>query len=212
MTTSVPSAGTSPFSHLARNPSAAIAGRASDDDKKKDEEEAAAKKKAEEDKKKDEEEAAAKKKAEDDKKKEEKAEDDKKKEDAKKKGKADDGDDDSDRDDDENPEARAARARERGRIRAIVTSEAGKLNPVGAMHIATGTSMSRRQAIEMVHAMGAPAASEPPRPTDPLRDRMAGVKTPDVGAGDTQQPANAGTAQATAAAIVAAGKKRRGEV
>jgi hypothetical protein len=207
MSTSVPSAGASPFSHLARNAQPAVAGKASDDDdkKKKDEEEA----KRAEDKKKEDEEA---KKAEDKKKEDEeaaakkKADDKKKEEDAKK---ADD--DDGDTNDEKDPEARAARARERGRIRAIVTSDAGKLNPVGAMHLATGTSMSRSQAIETLHAMGVPAAAaEPARQTDTLRDRMATVKNPDVGPDGAQAPA-AGSVQATAAAIVAAGKKRRGE-
>lgn len=207
MSASVPTVA-SPFSHLARNAPPVVAGKASDDDdkKKKDEEEA----KRAEDKKKEDEEA---KKAEDKKKEDEeaaakkKADDKKKEEDAKK---ADD--DDGDTNDDKDPDARAARARERGRIRAIVTSDAGKLNPVGAMHLATGTSMSRSQAIETLHAMGAPAAAaEPARLTDTLRDRMANVRNPDVGPDGAQPPANAGTAKATADAIIAAGKKRRGE-
>jgi hypothetical protein len=198
---SVPSAGKSQFAHLAR--------KAEDDDDD-------AKKKAEEDKKKEdkEEEEKAKKKAEDDKKKEEetaakkKAEDDKKKEDEE--AKADDGDDDSDKDDDDDAKARAARARERGRIRAIVTSDAGKANPVGAMELACGTSMTRKHAIGMLKAMGVPAPAAS-KPTDALRSRMAGVDAPDVGNDAPGAGANASPVNATAAAIVAAGKKRRGE-
>lgn len=210
MSTSVPSVA-SPFSHLARNPAPAGKGASDDDDKKKKDEEA---KRAEGEKK--EEEDAKKKAEEEDKKKKDdeeakkKAEDDKKKEDAKKKNKADDGDDDSDRDDDENPEARAARARERGRIRAIVESDAASVNMKAATRFALRTRMSRDEAIAHLEGMEPSVAAEPARATDPLRDRMAGVKSPDVGAGDAAPPAP-GSAQATAQAIIAAGKKRRGE-
>ena len=218
--TSVPSAGTSPFAHLARN---ARAAEDEEDDKKKD-----AKEEGEEDDEEDEDKKSKKSKkakkakkaedgdddmddedaaAEDDEECEE--DDDKKKS---KKSKKADGDDDSDREDDDDPEARSARARERGRIRAIVTSDAGKLNPVGAMELACGTSMSRRQAIGTLRAMGAPIGASTPRQTDALRNRMAGVETPEIGAGDDARPdANASPVNATAAAIIAAGKKRRGE-
>jgi hypothetical protein len=211
---SVPNAGKSPFAHLARGTA-----KAADDDDKDDKKKDAAKDDGEEDDEEDDDKKSkkAKKKADDgdddsDDASAEEGDDDKDdKKKSKKSKKADDGDDDDgDRDDDDDADARAARARERGRIRAIVTSDAGKLNPVGAMELACGTSMSRNQAIGTLRAMGVPAAAEPKK-TDALRSRMAGEPAPDVGAGDAQPPAAAGSAQATAAAIIAAGKKARGE-
>ena len=220
--------GTSPFAHLARPPKAADG---DDDTKKKDD--AAKKAKADEDgdddskkddKKKDDAKKAKKAKADDgagkDADDEDSADedgdddskkDDKKKDDAKKakKAKADDGDDSDDMEDEEqDKDARVARARERSRIRAILVSEPGKANPVAAAHLATGTSMPRGQAIEMLAAMqagqvGASAAAEPRR--DNLRDRMAEVPNASVGAEDQRPAPN------LAAQIIAAGKKRRGE-
>lgn len=213
---SVPNAGKSPFAHLARNAPAAA------EDDKEDKDKNTAEDEGEEDDEEDESEDDKAKKAKKTKKakkakKAKPAEDgddddadaDDGDDDDDEEAKA-DGDDDSDKDDEDDPEARAARARERGRIRAIVTSGAGKLNPVGAMELACGTSMSRRQAIGMLHAMGAPAAAAP-RQTDGLRNRMAGVDAPEIGSGDAGSDANASPVKATAAAIVAAGKKRRGE-
>lgn len=191
-------AASSPFAHLAsgRTKTAAeveadrvAAAKAEEDDQKKKDDEA--KKKA------DEEEAA--KKAEEDERK-------KKDEDAKKGKKSEDGDDDTDRDDDAEPDARAARARERGRVRAILLSEPGKLNPAAAAHLATGTSMSRRQAIEMLSAMQAGATPAAGGPRDQLRDRMNNAPNPDVGAGGPD-----GSGATLADRIVLAGKKRRGE-
>jgi hypothetical protein len=78
------------------------------------------------------------------------------------------------------------------------------------MELACGTSMSRRHAIGTLRAMGAPIASSS-RPADGLRNRMAAVETPEIGSGDAHSDANANPVKATAAAIVAAGKKRRGE-
>jgi hypothetical protein len=186
---------TSPFAHLARPAPAAAAPRAAEEDKKEKDKPA----------------------GEDDKKKPD-AEEDKKKPDAEDPKECPestseeddpemaDGDDDSDRDDDGNPETRKARGRERGRIRAILLSEPGKANPVGAAHLACGTAMSRKQAIEMLAAIGpAPAAAAPEPKKDALRDRMATVETPRVTSGD---PASAPT---LAQQIIAAGKKRRNE-
>ena len=200
---------TSPFAHLARTPKATDG---DDDTKKKDD--AAKKAKAEDDesekddtKKKDDAKKAKKAKADDEGDDEEKEDaedgddesekdDTKKKDDAKKakKAKADDGDDADDMEDEEpGKDARAARARERSRIRAILVSEPGKANPVAAAHLATGTSMPRGQAIEMLAAMqagqvgaSASAAAEPRR--DNLRDRMAEVPNAAVGSED-QRPA-----------------------
>ena len=178
---------TSPFAHLARPPKAAE----SDDDKKKDD---AKKAKADGD--------------------DDKSDDDDKK--AKgKKAKAEDEDDSEMEDEEDDKDARAARARERSRIRAILVSEPGIANPVAAAHLATGTAMPRGQAIEMLAAMQAlsttmhveqpgAAAAEPRR--DNLRDRMAEVPNPVVGAEGTR------TAPSMAEQIVLAGKKRRGEV
>ena len=216
-------ASTSPFAHLARAPKAADG---DDDTKKKDD--AAKKAKADDegegddtkndDKKKDDAKKAKKAKADDGDDKDsddgddadEDSDDDKKKDDAKKakKAKADDGDDDDMEDEEQDKDARAARARERSRIRAILVSEPGKANPVAAAHLATGTSMPRAHAIEMLAAMqagqvGAGAAAEPRR--DNLRDRMAEVPNASVGAEDQRPAPN------LAAQIIAAGKKRRGE-
>jgi hypothetical protein len=188
----------------------------SDDDKKKDDEA----KKAEEDKEKDakkkaEEEEKAKKAEEDKKKKDDeakKAEEDKKKEDEESKaaraaGRVPiNGDEDSDRSDETDDVTRSARERERGRIRAIVLSEAGVINPVLAMHMALGTSTPRAQVIEMMTGMVASGIVpvEPAR-SDSLRDRMAANPNPTVGAGDARPAPN------LAQQIVAADKKRRGE-
>jgi hypothetical protein len=203
MAGTVPAVGTSPFSHLAR----AVGGQATSDDNEPKKPVAAAAAEDDKDEDKDKEKDKAKKaKAEDS---EDDAEgDDKDKEKDSKKSKKskaaddEDGDDDTDREDDDKPEARAARARERGRIQAIVLSDAGKANPVAAMQLACGTSMSRKQAINMLAAFG-PAAVSAPR--DGLRDRMALVPQPAVGAGGEQPAAN------LAQQIILAGAKARGE-
>jgi hypothetical protein len=198
----VPNAGKSPFAHLAGVIQNAKADNGDDDD------EAKKAKKAEEEKKEDDEA----KKAEEDKKKDDeakakKAEEDKKKEDDEDEAKAkSEGDDESDDKDDKKPDARTARAHERGRIKAILLSEPGKANPVAAAHLATGTSMSRSQAIEMLSAMQASAPATAATVSDKLRGRMANETIPAVGAGDVQGSPN------LAQQIVAAGKKRRGEI
>lgn len=117
-----------------------------------------------------------------------------------------DDDDEGDRRDDTKSKARAARGRERGRIRAILTSAAGKQNPVAAAELATGTSMPRQQAVAMLMAIG-PAAEAAPAPAarDALRERMAKVDVPNVGASDDKPNPN------LAQQIVLAGKKARGE-
>lgn len=117
-----------------------------------------------------------------------------------------DGDDDSDREDDDDPDARHARARERGRIKAILLSDVGKRNPAAAAHLATGTSMSRKQVIQTLAAMEAAmpqAASGAGR--ESLRNRMTTVKDPALGAGGETVAPN------LAQQIVQAGKKARGE-
>jgi hypothetical protein len=201
---SVPAAGKSPFAHLARN-----APRAAEDEKDEKDESASEDEECEEDDEDTENEKKTKKtkKAKKAKKAEEDDDDADAAEDDEEDGDEDmsEGDDDSDKDDDAKAATRAARARERGRITAIVTSKAGKANPVAAMEIACATSMSRRQAIGLLQAMGAPAASA--KSSDSLRSRMANEAQPDVGSGDGEQ-----VAPNLAQQIILAGKKRRGEV
>jgi hypothetical protein len=59
-------------------------------------------------------------------------------------------------------------------------------------------------------ALGAQICAAAPRQTDALRSRMAGVDMPEIGS-DSRPDASANPVTATAAAIIAAGKKRRGE-
>jgi archaellum component FlaD/FlaE len=193
-TASVP-ATRSPFAHLGKSQAA---GAVVDDAA------ALAAKKAEEDEKakKEEEEAKAKKKAED----EAKA----KKEEEEAAAQEDDGDDEDDEDEDEDDKkkktkakVKAIRMKERDRIRAIVTSEAGLANPKLACDLALNSSMPRDQALAILR--GSPAASTETR-TDALRDRMAHTAQIDIGVSETQSSAT------LAQQIVAAGKKRRGEV
>jgi hypothetical protein len=195
-------AGASPFATLRRN-NAAVKAKAEDDKKDDDDEK---KSKAEDDKKDDEDEKKSK--AEDDKKDDEdekksKAEDDKKDdEDEKKskKSKSDDGDGDD-------PEARI-RASERARIRAIAESEAGRANPDAAYELAIGTDMPAATAIALLRSIG---PKSQPSSRESLRERMAETPQPDIGAGDANAAPAPGDRKALAAAIVQAGKKRRGE-
>jgi len=117
-------------------------------------------------------------------------------------------DDDGDKKDNDDKDARAARARERSRISAIVLSEPGKANPVGAMHLAVGTSMSRGEAINLLSAMqsGAPpAVAAAPAPRDQLRTRMTTEPSPAVGSEEQ------GAGPTLAQQIVLAGRKASGE-
>ena len=181
-------AGSSPFAGLRRS-SAAI--KAAEDDKKDD------------DKKNDE---SKKSKAEDDKD-DDKKDDDKKSKSKSKKADPEDGDDDSDRKDEDEPDARAARARERGRIRAICEAGLEVGNPDAAYHLAVGSNMSRKNAIAMLHSIG-PAKAAAPR--DGLRERMATVVQPEIGAGGAETAAP-NDPKALAARIVAARRKADGE-
>jgi hypothetical protein len=114
---------------------------------------------------------------------------------------AEDADDEND---EQKPETRALRERERSRIRAIVNSEAGLANPTAAMALALGTTTPRHRAIKLLGRMDVPAAANPR--ADALRDRMAGTANPDIGVSATQSSAT------LAQEIIAAGRKRRGEV
>ena len=209
MTARTLKASTSPFAHLGRS------AKAVDDDEETKKDDAKSAKNAEDgtddDKKSDDAKKAKKAKATDDDEKKPAAEegddDEGMKGKAKSKGKAKaDDEDEDDEDDEKKPEARAARSRERARIKAILVSEPGRANPVAAAHLATGTSMPRGQAIEMLAAMqaGQPAlAAEPKR--DDLRSRMSEVPNPSVGSEGARPAPN------LAEQIVAADKKRRGE-
>jgi len=179
---------------------AAAAKKAAEDDGEEDDAKKA-KAKAEEDdeKKKD---GDAKKKAADDDDGENDDDDDDDDDDKKKKTKAkrskSEGDDDSDKDDEKDDKASAARARERGRIEAIMMSDAAAANPTAALHMAVHTATPRRAAIGMLTAFAPVAAPAAPAKNgnQEARKRLEAVQVPDVGADD---PAPA------------AGKKRRGE-
>jgi len=201
------------FAHLGRSKVAPVRAEESDEDKKKREDEDK-KAKAEEDeeqaKKAKAEEDDEKKKKDDEDKKAKKAKADKDKEEDDKKAQARQDNDDGDRADLVDPVVSAARLRERGRVRAIMLSDAGKANPVAAAHLATGTSMSRSEAIEMLAAIGEQPVAPAPTPTsaksDALRTRMQDVNIPSVGSGDVARGQ-----VSLADQIVMAGKKRRGE-
>jgi len=115
--------------------------------------------------------------------------------------------DDTDERDDDKPDARAARQREKARIRTIIGSTAGKRLPDAALHLALNGAMPRHAAVKLLKSM---AVNVPQGGGSNLRDRMAGVNV-DVGAGDAQSQSAPGVS-ATAAAIIMAGKRRRGEV
>ncbi len=121
---------------------------------------------------------------------------------ARAKKKAADGDDDTDEDDDKDPKAKAARARERGRIAAIMSSNAAMANPAAALRMAVQTSMSRDTAIATLKDIG------PSGRANTGRDRLMQVNIPDVGQDGGSEMTGAA---ATAAAIIRAGKVRRGE-
>ena len=109
---------------------------------------------------------------------------------------------------DEKSAAGAVRLRERARIRTIVNSTAGKRLPDAALHLALNSPMPRHAAVRLLASMNENAQSS----GDNLRDRMRGVDVPDVGAGDAQSNITQGGSAGLAAAIIQAGRKRRGEV
>lgn len=125
--------------------------------------------------------------------------------------KEDDDDDEKEDTDDEkgdsasnfSPRKRAIRGLERSRIRSIMESDVGKANPTAARSIALHTSMPRSEAIAMLAALGPEV-----KPGAGLYDRMNGQPA-GLGPSDPAQAENA--RQATALAIVNAGRKARGE-
>lgn len=175
---SVPAAGQNPFSHLSRAFSDVPPNQPDDPDEDDADEE-------------------------EDDEDEEKDEDGKKTKKSKKTKKA---EDDSDDDDDKKPDARAVRRRERARVAAILNSAAGKRFPDAAKHLAFRTSTPRWRAVRLLQGMSA-NVPQGNNAGGNLRDRMAGVRAPDVGAGGDST-----TSPTLAQQIIMAGKKARGEV
>lgn len=168
-----------------------------DEDKKQrpDESDEDYAKRMEEDKKDDKEDESDGKKAEED-------EDEKK---SKKSKKAEDGDEDKDEEKKDNKEA-AIRS-ERARCAAIFRSEGAGSRPDVAAHLAFETSMPAAEAVALLASV---ASGAPKSARDRLAERMSSVKTPNVGV-DGGVTADPSSPAAVAAAIVAAGKRRRGE-
>jgi hypothetical protein len=121
------------------------------------------------------------------------------KDEAKAKGKAEDEGEEGDKE-------KAARKSERARCAAIFASPAAGVRPDMAAHLAFNTDMGVKAAVEMLGAIAAGGAAQPTN----LASRMAGVKTPNVGASTPAGKQATGSA-ATANMIIEAGKKRRGE-
>jgi hypothetical protein len=124
-----------------------------------------------------------------------------------------DGDDAGDKRDEDDPRVRGARQRERARVKAICTSAAAKKYPLLAIHVALGTDMSRRTAIAFVDQLGPLLTDDRHAPPQDLADRI--VHAAAVARGERQGRPSAVAPpaghRATAAEIVAAGKKARNE-
>ncbi len=127
--------------------------------------------------------------------------DDETKKKKKAKKKAEDKEDEKDED---KPDARAARAREKARARAIMSSPAGQQFPDVALGLACDTAMPRHAAIKVLTRMTKNLSAS--AGGDPLRDRMAGIQQPDIGASDARPAPN------LAEQIILAGRKARGEI
>lgn len=122
---------------------------------------------------------------------------------SKAKGKAEGDNEDEEGEEDE--KEKAARKSERARCAAIFASPVAGVRPDMAAHLAFNTDMSAKAAVEMLGAIAAGTA----QPSN-LASRMAGVKTPNVGASVPAAKQATGAA-AAANLIIEAGKKRRGE-
>ena len=166
-----------------------------DDDKKRDDETDEEYAKRMEDKKEEEEQA---KKAEEDKEAARKAEEEKEEEEKAKKAKK--------AEEDEDEKQKAARKSERARCRAIFASASAGTRPDMAAHLAFDTDMDAKAAVALLNVAAAGGVVRPG-----LGSRMATVTLPKLGV-DTGAPPGASTPEGAAAAIIAAGKKRRGEV
>ncbi|WP_050044798.1 hypothetical protein [Bradyrhizobium sp. LTSP849] len=119
----------------------------------------------------------------------------------------DDDADDEDEDDKKDKKASAARGRERGRISAIINSRAAQRSDTHramAMNLALSTELTRAEAIIVLNQTPAPA-----KPAgQAARDRLNTAPNPDVGSGDGGN----GSGPTLAQQVIAAGKKRRGEI
>jgi hypothetical protein len=121
----------------------------------------------------------------------------------------DDEEDDDKKKKDSKKAAKAARLSERARIKKILGCKGAQANPDGAFAAAFDTNMSASEAVAILNMMGSSntAAEEANAGTrETMRQRLEQTPSPTVGSGDasTQQPDLAN-------AIIAAGKKRRGE-
>jgi hypothetical protein len=108
----------------------------------------------------------------------------------------------------EDDKQKAARAKERARCAAIFGSKAAAGRPDVAAHLAFNTAMSAREAVGMLDAIGAGAQAGAATGRQSLSSRMAKVPEQKIGSGAA---GTASPAQAAAASILDAGKKRRGE-
>lgn len=119
-------------------------------------------------------------------------------------------DEDGDKDKEAKAEARgrkAGRAAERARCSAIFAAPAAKGIPHIAASLAFETNLPTAEAISL---MGTFAAAAPAARRTGLAEAMARVDVPNPGSDSGEAPAP-GDTKSVAAAIVAAGKKARGE-
>jgi hypothetical protein len=131
-------------------------------------------------------------------------EEDKKDKSSKKSKKADGGDDDDDDAEDDSDDAKAARQSERARCKAIFADASAGVRPDLAAHLAFNTNMSAPEAVSLL----ATAATGGTKGRN-LADRMTTARVPNVGV-DAEAPTG-NSAATTAARIIAAGAKARGE-
>ena len=164
----------------------------------------------EEDKKRDEQDAASAEEEKDDPKAEEERDeerdgDEQDEEDKEEKDAAASDDEDPDDEMDGKSKAAAARRRERARCAAIFAPEAAGVRPDVAAHLAFRTTMKRQAAVALLVAV---ASGKKIR--GGLDARMTAASIPNIGdgGGAARDP---GSPQAKAEAILAAGRKRRGE-
>lgn len=106
---------------------------------------------------------------------------------------------------DDDEKEKAARKSERARCRAIFSSEAAGSRPDVAAHLAFDTDMDASAAIKLLEVTAIGGAVRPG-----LAQRMASVALPRIG--DDAALPSTNSAEGKASQIIAAGKKRRGEV
>lgn len=123
----------------------------------------------------------------------------------KKAKKAEGDDDEADAEEDEKKE-KAVRANERARCAAIFACAEAGTRPDMAAHLAFQTDMSAQAAVEMLRVSAAGA----PRKTA-LAERMAQEQAPNVGSEGGEAAADANSAKAIAARIIASAAAVRGE-